>query len=172
MPTLTVRTTLLLSFSGALLTGCANLPQLFGDGLSPEGDAVEVMQLFGRGVQQFQCTKDKDGRYWKFIAPKVSLTDDKGREVLVQGADFIFTSHDGSVLTSKIVKWEKKSGDRENVRSVLFETVGHGKTGVLTGVRWVKRTEGKGGLPLTTCSASQYGTFLQVPFTARYTFYR
>ena len=171
MSTSSARTALFLCFSAALLTGCANLPQLFGDGISPEDDSVEAMQLVGRGVQQFQCAKDKNGRYWKFVAPKVSLTDSNGREVLVQGADFTFTAHDGSVLTSKIVKWAD-SRDRENVRNVLFETTGHGKTGVLTGVRWVKRTEGKGGMPLTTCSASQYGTFLQVPFTARYTFYR
>ena len=43
---------------------------------------------------------------------------------------------------------------------------------MLTGITHVKRTDGKGGVPLTRCSPSQLGVTLKVPFTATYTFYR
>lgn len=153
-----------------VLTGCASVTQLFSDPLTPE-NGIAVLDLTAQGVQQFQCTADKQGRYWKFVSPRADLSDKSGKVVVRQGAEFTFRSDDGSVLTSRIVKWDDKA-PANDVRSVLFETHGHGKTGILTGVRFVKRIEGKGGIPLTRCSASQLGTFLQVPFTARYVFYR
>lgn len=155
----------------ALLAGCSSLQTLFHDPLTPEGDVTEVMTLTGRGVQQFQCVKDSKGYYWKFVAPKVSLVEKGGKEVAVQGADFVFVAPDGSVLSSKIVKWDEKP-DEVNVRSVLFQTSSHGPSGVLTGVHWVKRNQAKGGMPNKTCAAASRGELLQVPFTARYTFYR
>ncbi len=156
--------------SCALLSGCAGITNLLSDPLTPE-NGIAVLDLNGTGHQQFQCVSDAKGRYWKFISPKADLFDANGRKVLSQGAEFTFRAPDGSVLTSKLIRWDEKA-DPNNVRSVLFQTNGHGKTGILTGVRWVKRIEGKGGIPLTRCSASQLGGFLQVPFTARYVFYR
>ena len=146
------------------------MTRLFSDALTPE-EGYPVLDLIGSGYQQFQCTTDSKGRYWRFVSPKAELKDKSGRTVATQGSEFTFQAPDGSVLTSKIVRWDEKAPPLD-VRSVLFETHGHGKTGVLTGVRWVKRIEGKGGIPQTRCSASQLGTFLQVPFTARYVFYR
>lgn len=153
-----------------ILTGCANLTQLFSDPLTPK-DGIVFLDLEGTGFQQFQCTADSKGRYWKFVSPKVELKDKTGKTLVTQGAEFTFQAPDQSVLTSKIVQWDEKAPPLD-VRSVLFQTHGHGKTGILTGVRWVKRIEGKGGIPQTSCSASQLGTFLQVPFSARYVFYR
>lgn len=154
----------------SFLTGCANLTQLFSDPLTPESGVV-VLDLQGTGYQQFQCTSDSKGRYWKFVSPKAELKDQSGKVLVTQGAEFTFQAPDKSVLTSKIVKWDEKAPPKD-IRSVLFQTHGHGKTGILTGVRWVKRIEGKGGIPQTRCSASQLGSLLQVPFSAHYIFYR
>lgn len=170
---MTVKTfcrTLLIALAPVMLAGCSSITELFSDPLTPQKGVV-VLDLTGTGYQQFQCTADKKGRYWRFVSPKVELKDKSGKVVATQGSDFTFTAPDGSVLTGKIVRWDEKTSPL-NVRSVLFETHGHGKTGVLTGIGWVKRIEGKGGIPQTRCSASQLGSFLQVPFTARYVFYR
>ena len=158
------------------LAGCAQLQSLTGSGpsdpLAPDGGKL-VMTLQGSGTQQFQCASDQKGRWWKFIAPDVKLVDGTGRTVAHQGPDFIFRAGDGSVASARIVNWDKKPENPSNLRDVLFALRAQGKTaGVLTGIRWVSRTEGQGGQPLTRCSASQTGTTLKVPFTATYRLYR
>ena len=46
------------------------------------------------------------------------------------------------------------------------------KKGTFAGVRYVERTNTRGGMPLTKCSASQQGQRLSRPFEADYTFWR
>lgn len=140
------------------------------DALTP-ARGKEFMALHGTGVQIFQCVTDKQGRYWKFIAPRADLLDAHGSKAVSQGADFTFTDADGSVLTSKIVDYDKHAS-RHNLRNVLFETKPHHKKGRLTGVRWVKRTQGRGGIPTQACTPQQLGLMIEVPFSAHYTFYR
>lgn len=158
----------------ALLAGCGSLLTPSGptDPMAPEG-GVLMSTLTAAGTQQFQCAADKQGRWWKFIAPDVELRDAAGHVVAHQGADFIFRASDGSVASAKIVKWDKHPKSAENLRDVLFQTTARGKkSGLMTGVRWVSRTEGKGGQPLAACSPSQLGSTMKIPFTATYRFYR
>lgn len=141
------------------------------DPVSPPEGARHLMTLTGKGTQVFQCTPDKQGRYWRFVTPQATLTDQKHRIVAEHGADFTFVARDGSRLTSKIVKYSA-GADAASLKNVLFETTSSGKQGILTGVRWVKRTGAKGGVPLTACSASQIGMVLRRPFVAEYAFYK
>ena len=160
--------------SAFALSGCSGLSEFMsaGDPMAPEKGKL-LMTLKASGEQQFQCTADKKGRWWKFIAPDAVLVDEKGRIIARQEPDFIFRASDGSVLSAKIVKWDTHPKSHNNLRDVLFETRAQGKKkGVLTGIRWVSRTEGAGGQPQTRCSPSQIGTTLKVPFTAVYRFYQ
>ena len=158
----------------AVLSGCSGLSGLIssGDPMAPESGKL-LMTLKATGAQQFQCAADKKGRWWKFIAPDAVLVDEKGRVIARQGPDVIFRANDGSVLSAKIVKWDAHPKSHNDLRDVLFETRAQGKKkGVLTGIRWVSRTEGAGGQPQTRCSPSQIGATLKVPFTAVYRFYQ
>lgn len=152
----------------AALAGCSTLQNLF-DPLAVDADAAFV--LTAKGVQQFQCTADAGGRYWKFIAPSAQLTDKRGRVVARQGSDGSFFAEDGSILASKIDKFAKDAGEG-NIRDLLYKTTPRGKEGLFSGVTAVKRSNGQGGVPLTRCSPSQLGATLSVPFTATFTFYR
>lgn len=151
------------------LTGCAAIESLVNP-LAPEG-AHEAFVLTGKGVQQFQCVSDARGRYWRFVTPAADLRDEKGRSVARQGSDGNFFAKDGSMLSVKIEKHEKKQ-DPENLRGLLYKAVPRGKPGIFSDVVYVTRREAKGGVPLTGCSPSQLGSTLKVPFTAVYTFYR
>ena len=85
-----------------LLTGCAGFNP-FGPGpVDPEdATAKPDLVLTGAGVLKFQCSADKDGYWWRFIAPEVVLMNPAGRKIATQGADFNFTAPDKSKLSSK-----------------------------------------------------------------------
>lgn len=152
------------------LAGCSSF-QSFFDPLAPSSDSSAAFVLTGKGVQQFQCTADANGRYWKFITPEAQLTDGKGRTLARQGSEGNFFAKDGSILVAKIEKYSEKT-TAGNLRDLVYTTSSRGKKGILTGITHVKRSQGKGGVPLIRCSASQLGSTLKVPFTATYTFYR
>lgn len=157
-----------------LLTGCAGFNP-FGPGpVDPEdATAKPDLVLTGAGVQKFQCSADKDGYWWRFIAPEVVLMNAAGRRVATQGADFNFTAPDKSKLSSKIVSSAPGKTDAD-LKDVLFRVTPAGKikTGTLTPYRWVKRDEAKGGIPTAVCNRNSLGNMLVVHFTARYTFYK
>lgn len=152
------------------LAGCAALESLMNP-LTPSDGASAAFVLSGQGVQLFQCTSDAAGRYWRFIAPDTRLTDAQGRLVARQGSDGSFFAEDNSALSAKIVRYAQDS-PAEDLRDLLYQTSPRGKQGVLSDIVYVKRSNGKGGVPLTRCSPSQLGSTLKVPFTATYTFYR
>ena len=89
------------------LVGCSgSLPQLVHSdpaAIEPPENAVLIRTLKGTGTQQFRCTADDQGRYWRFIAPKVTIKDKRRRTVMTQGAGFIFAAPDGSKLAAEIV---------------------------------------------------------------------
>ncbi len=157
----------------ALLTGCSVFQTAPGPVDPKEPAAQADLILTGTGVQKFQCASDKDGYWWRFIAPEVVLTNKAGRRIASQGADFNFTAPDKSKLASKIVN--SSAGRTQNdLKDVLFAVTPAGKVkkGTLTPYRWVKRDEARGGIPATACNRSTLGNLLTVRFTARYTFYK
>lgn len=152
------------------LAGCSTIQSIF-DPLSPGADASAAFVLSAQGIQQFQCTADANGRYWKFITPQAELKDAKGHVVARQGSEGSVFAKDGSILVAKIEKYADDASPG-NLRDLVYRTTWRGKEGMLTGITHIKRSNGKGGVPLTRCSPSQLGSTLKVPFTATYTFYR
>lgn len=167
---LSLKTTLCL-MSVLAATGCSVMDKLISDPVAPQEKAQKTMELQGKGTQLFQCVRDAKGLYWKFVSPQAELVNANGVLIVRQGADFSFFAKDGSMLAAKITRWDE-SNDRNNLRDVLFTTQSRGKKGTLTGVRFVQRLDGKGGMPLTRCSPSQLGSSLSVPFSARYVFFK
>ncbi len=150
------------------LAGCS---ALFKDAVTPPEGASHSQTYSGTGYLQFQCAVDKHGYYWRFVAPEIEIRDAAGRLFAKQGADFTFLAADGSSLKSKITSSQESS---TRVRDVLFETTPRGKqNGVLSRIHWVKRTEGRGGVPdAGSCSRRTLGNFVREPFSAKFSFYR
>ncbi len=149
------------------LAGCSTI---FKDAVTPPDDASFSQTYTGTGYLQFQCTVDKHGYYWRFIAPEIEIRDASGQLFAKQVADFTFLAADGSSLKSKISSSQESSS---RVRDVLFETTPRGtQNGVLSHIRWVKRTEAHGGVPPDKCNRRTLGNFVREPFSAKFSFYR
>lgn len=168
------RIALLLAVIGGLAGCSGSLPTLVHsdpDSIEPPAEATLIRTLKGTGTQQFRCTSDDQGRYWRFIAPKVTLKDKRHRVIITQGAGFEFQAKDGSKLSAKIVA-ATESNSPVNLKPVLFKTSNIGSEGLLSDVVWIKRHNAIGGVPQTVCSASQVGMILNVRFSADYSLYR
>lgn len=76
----------------------------------------------------------------------------------------------GSLVKGRIIEQGPQESAR-NLRTAVIavESTNHG---LLSGVRYYARRQPEGGMPLASCSASQRGHLLRVPFRARYVFYR
>ena len=165
-----------------LLAGCSAVPTGSGGGGAVTGastaasgetipkDAVAVYSWEAQGSMVFRCTYDEKGFYWAFLRPEGKLTGSGGRVQAVLGPDFSVTARDGSSLTARIVGQGPLESARD-LRTAVFRTQAS-KSGMLRGVRWYARRQPNGGMPLATCTASQRGHLLRVPFRARYVFYR
>ena len=60
------------------LAGCSTIQSIF-DPLSPGADASAAFVLFAQGIQQFQCTADANGRYWKFKKDEADVWGKSGK---------------------------------------------------------------------------------------------
>lgn len=123
-----------------------------------------------QGQMIFRCTRDDRGFFWQFIRPEGRLLDGAGRRQAVLQPEFAITAQDGSMLQAAIIEQGPQTSTR-NLRTVTFRTIPHGR-GVLGNVHYVVRQQAIGGMPLASCSASQLGHRLRVPFQAQYIFYR
>lgn len=149
------------------LAGCSTL---FKDAVTPSDGSSLSQTYTGTGYLQFQCAVDKQGYYWRFIAPEIEIRDTAGQLFAKQVADFNFLAADGSSLKSKITSSQKSSS---RIHDVLFETTPRGtQNGVLSDVRWVKRTDARGGVPPGACNRKTLGNFVREPFSAKFSFYR
>lgn len=149
------------------LAGCSTL---FKDAVTPPDGASLSQTYTGTGHLQFQCVVDKQGYYWRFIAPEIEIRDAAGLLFAKQVADFNFLAADGSSLKSKIASSQKSSS---RIHDVLFETTPRGtQDGALSNIHWVKRTEARGGVPLSACNRKTLGSFVREPFSAKFSFYR
>lgn len=89
----------------------------------------------------------------------------------------LYCSRTSALLPATDPQFTRKSSARGN-RSLpgicalpFFSAQSEGR-GILEGVRYIARRQPSGGMPLVTCTASQRGQYLRVPFRARYVFYR
>lgn len=154
-----------------LMIGCSAVTEIFKDPTEAPAQARLVMETTATGYQLFQCTRDNQGYYWRFITPQATLKDAKGRIVATQGADFAFKADDGSTLRSKIIAVES-TGTHSRLKNALFQVSAHGQvTGSLSRYHWVRRTDARGGIPTIACTQQRRSQTIQVPFTAKYSFY-
>lgn len=162
---------LLLALSSTLLVlaGCAVSP-LSRLGSDPLKDAVAVYSWEAQGRMVFRCAYDDKGFFWEFIRPEGRLIGENGRQQAVLQKDFAVTARDGSALTARIIDQGPQTSAKD-LRDAVFAAESSGR-GMLEGVRWIARRSAAGGMPLASCTASQRGNYLKVPFRARYVFYR
>ena len=147
------------------LAGCSTIQSILI--LSPPAQTPRPPSCSPRrAYSNFNARADANGRYWKFITPQAELKDAKGHVVARQGSEGSVFAKDGSILVAKIEKYADDASPG-NLRDLVYRTTSRGKEGMLTGITHIKRSNGKGGVPLTRCSPSQLGSTLKVPLPPR-----
>lgn len=158
-----------------LLAGCSALPSAIDSSSQSTTywrDALESAQKTStrtvRGKMHFVCSYDSQGFYWRFSHPSGSLYRDNTK-VGTLNADWSISAKDGTILKMSILA----TGPRRNTTDLpdaVFKATSP-KNGTFAGIRYIERTNAKGGMPLTKCSASQQSQHLSRPFEADYTFW-
>ena len=125
------------------------------------------------GVQEYTC----NGTAWVFVAPDAQLyPDHAGDQDEAVGHHYAGPTwewyEDGSTVVGK--KLAAATPDPASIPWLLLLGASHGPNdGRMSDVTYVQRLETNGGnAPATGCDASHVGASANVPYTARYFFYR
>ena len=156
----------------ALLTS----PQV-ADATLPPATAHVRYTLIGHGVQIYNCTASSAAPgaafQWTLEGPEAALFDPATKQqVGTHTAGPTWTWNDGSAITGKVLQ-KQPSPDPAAIPWLLLETHGSGdKTGALTGIAFVRRSNTQAGAaPATGCDPTHGDNVLRVPYEATYTFY-
>jgi hypothetical protein len=121
------------------------------------------------GAQVYECQANAAGKLvWQFREPIATLFI-AGKTVGRHYAGPTWELSDGSAVSAKVAARAPGAGPNDIPLLKLEATARHG-TGKLSGVTTIQRLNTRGGSVDAGCDAS--GTFLSVPYTADYTFYR
>lgn len=121
------------------------------------------------GAQVYECKFDTVGNLiWQFREPIATLfINDKTVGRHYAGPSWEMT--DGSIVAAKVAARAPGAGPNDIPLLRLEVTTSHG-SGQLSGVTTIQRLNTQGGNVDTACDS--FGTFLSVPYTADYAFYR
>jgi len=147
------------------------------DATLPPASAHVRYTVIGHGVQIYQCTASSDAAdatfQWTLQAPEAALFDPATKQqVGTHSVGPTWTWNDGSAITGKVLQ-KQSSPDTTAIPWLLLEAHASGdKTGALTGIAFVRRSDTQAGVaPATGCDAAHRDNLLRVPYQATYTFY-
>ena len=139
--------------------------------LAPPADQNLAFVLDATGVQQYVCNATATGAAWTFVAPVANLFKD-GFVAGTHYAGPTWKANDGSTVIG--ARAAGASVDATAIPWLLLSVVGHGSWfGGMSDVTSIQRLATSGGLaPATGCDVAHLGATADVPYTAKYFFYR
>jgi Protein of unknown function (DUF3455) len=172
-----VKRQLLVGASAAALAACNSMPPA----AVPAALAVPAGQSLAtaasaKGVQIYECRKDKGLDAWVFTGPEATLFDTRGREIGSHGlaasaAGPFWQATDGSRIVGA-VKGRAEAPQDGAIAWLLLSTTAEGPQGTFSTVKSVQRVNTVGGLPPKEgCAPGTYGQRTRVPYTATYRFF-
>jgi len=121
------------------------------------------------GAQVYECQPNSTGKLvWQFREPIATLFSD-GKTFGRHYAGPTWELSDGSAVSAKAVARAPGASPNDIPLLKLEATAWHG-TGKLNGITTIQRLNTRGGNVDAECDSQ--GTFLSVPYTADYAFYR
>jgi hypothetical protein len=143
---------------------CAQAP----DAISASGEQL-IAKLHAEGAQIYACAADSAGKLvWQFREPIATLLLD-GKTVGRHYAGPNWELADGSAVTAKVAG-RAAGASPMDIPLLKLETTAQRGAGQLSGVTTIQRLNTKGGAAEGPCAAA--GTFLSVPYSADYAFFR
>lgn len=138
------------------------------DAIAAPGE-IPVTSVHAVGAQVYECKFNASGKLvWQFREPIATLFI-AGATVGRHYAGPTWELNDGSAVSGKVAARAPGVGPNDIALLKLEATTSHG-TGKLSGVATIQRINTRGGNADSACDSS--GTFLSVPYTADYVFYR
>ncbi|MBV8757024.1 MAG: DUF3455 domain-containing protein [Deltaproteobacteria bacterium] len=142
--------------------------------LAPAADQDLAFVLRASGVQEYTC----NGTAWVFVAPDAQLYPAHSCEADDDAVGHHYAGptwewyEDGSTVVGK--KAAAATVDATAIPWLLLTAVSHGANdGRMSDVTSIQRLDTVGGLaPTTGCDADHVGATANVPYTAKYFFYR
>jgi hypothetical protein len=137
-------------------------------------NAVVVREVQAGGAQVYACRQSPAGTYaWTLAGPNAILINADGTSFGTHSPGPTWTANDGSTIVADgahPVTLVKRAGA---VPALLLSVASSTGSGVLTGVRFVRRWDTLGGVaPDAGCDASHADARVAVHYSAIYTFYR
>jgi hypothetical protein len=130
-----------------------------------------ILTLHAKGSQIYLCQRNENSYQWLFTAPVARLFDDAGNEVATHGDGPVWNYQDSSSIQG-IVQVKVPSPDPASIPWLLLKAVNPARSGILTKVDFIRRSDTQGGIaPTTACDEAHAGAVARVPYTATYTFY-
>jgi Protein of unknown function (DUF3455) len=161
-----------LSLRHFILSGLILLPSPASaqvpDAIAASGETL-VATIHAEGAQVYECKADAAGKLaWQFREPIATLLLD-GKTVGRHYAGPNWELADGSAVVAKVAG-RAPGASAKDIPLLKLEVTARRGTGQLTGVTTVQRLNTKGGVAEGPCESAD--TFLNVPYSADYTFYR
>ncbi len=163
--------------SGFVLAACSTTPPVAVPAAirAPAGQTLATVTS-AKGVQIYECRKDKTQDAWVFVAPEATLFDSRGiligsHGATANGAGPYWQSTDGSRIVGAVTgRAEAPQGGA--IPWLLLSTRAEGPQGSFSAAKSVQRVNTVGGLPPPGgCAPETYGERLRVPYTATYQFF-
>jgi len=142
---------------------------------APAGQSLATV-VSAKGVQIYECRKDKGQDAWVFVAPEAALFDARGTQIgshglAPNGAGVYWQAADGSRVVG-VVKARADAPQGGAIPWVLLSATAEGPQGTFSKTKSVQRVNTVGGLPPTGgCAPENLGQRLRVPYTATYQFF-
>jgi Protein of unknown function (DUF3455) len=138
------------------------------DAIAAPGETL-VTTVHAEGAQVYECKADAAGKLaWQFREPIATLLVD-GKTVGRHYAGPNWELADGSAVIGKVAA-RAPGATAKDIPLLKLDVASQRGTGQLTGVTTIQRLNTKGGVAEGTCEPA--GAFLNVPYSADYTFYK
>jgi hypothetical protein len=121
------------------------------------------------GAQVYECKTNSDGKLmWQFREPIATLVID-GKTVGRHFAGPVWEMADGSAVSAR-VSAQAPGASTNDIPLLRLDVAARHGSGLLNGVTTIQRLNTRGGRADSACESP--GTFLSVPYSADYAFYR
>ena len=174
------------------LSGCVSLKETVPMELYPESSHYvnpdKQDSYFGSGYQQFVCTQDTEGYYWKFVKSQATLypstlidhlfglsqAPDNSIGSLFASTTQEFKRQDGSqVVGTEIVKHVPSADPKKDIPQLRLRARSSAKGNkAFDSVKAILRVDTHGGMPTRECSEASLGSYLNSRFSATYVMWK
>ena len=121
------------------------------------------------GAQVYECKTNSEGKLaWQFREPIATLMID-GKTVGRHFAGPVWEMADGSAVSAK-VSAQAPGATANDIPLLRLDVAARHGSGLLSGVTTIQRLNTRGGRADAACDSP--GTFLSVPYSADYAFYK